>query len=240
MKFFKHFVDSHRGKSLLRVRRELGMAGVGMYWTLVELCAEKLEKMKHEEFSEEHCVFEFDVDLIVQQLGTKRVRVGQVLARFQEAELLAAESSEYLIRIKMPKLLESLDRDSKRARAERAMAAPKIKIKIKKKIKSIANEETHAEAFVDFYSGYPRKIGKSLANKSYLRERKNGASHEEILLAMEKFRRYHESNGTDPKFIPHPATFLSGFRDWLDPTAGSSDLVSKTISISEILKKGSA
>ena len=44
MKFFKHFTDAHRGKSLNQLRDRLGWAALAKYWTFVEICAEKLEK----------------------------------------------------------------------------------------------------------------------------------------------------------------------------------------------------
>lgn len=129
MKFFKHFVDAQRGKALRGVRRSLGMAGIGMYWSLVEICAEKLDKKADEEFTKEHCVFEFDLGVLSECLGVKPARVQVILNSFSEHSLLRASSDNFIIKIEMPKLLESLDRDAKRARTERATAAPKIKSK---------------------------------------------------------------------------------------------------------------
>lgn len=79
-----------------------------------------------------------------------------------------------------------------------------------------------AEAFADFYKGYPRKIGKDKALKAYRRELKAGASSEDLLAAREKFKAHHEKLGTEAAYIPYPATFLSGWKDWLDPETGSS------------------
>lgn len=133
MKFFKHFTDAHRGKSLKPIRRKFGMAGIGMWWTLVELCAEKLDKDESESFTEAHCAFEFDRFHLASELGTKQVRLENILGSFSDHSLIESESSGNIIRIKMPKLLECLDRDSRRARTERGQAAPKIKNKIKNK-----------------------------------------------------------------------------------------------------------
>lgn len=131
MKFFKHFADSHRGKSLKKVRRELGVTGIGMWWILVELCAEKLDKERDEEFTKAHCVFEFECGYLCQELGTNRRGIGQVLGTFAEHSLISSDISDNVCRIEMPKLLECLDRDSARARPERGHGAPKIKKKIK-------------------------------------------------------------------------------------------------------------
>jgi hypothetical protein len=89
----------------------------------------------------------------------------------------------------------------------------------------------HASAnsgeFAEFYAGYPRKIGKSAAKRAYLRLRKGGVGHEEILLAREKFRAHHESAGTESKYLPYPATFLGNFRDYLEPDYGQTESFKK-------------
>jgi hypothetical protein len=94
----------------------------------------------------------------------------------------------------------------------------------------------HSDEFAEFYSGYPRKIGKADGLKAYIRERKAGATAEDLLLARDTFRKHHEKSGTEPKFIPYPATMLSSWKDWHDPLTGTSDLASaKPLSIADIL-----
>lgn len=100
------------------------------------------------------------------------------------------------------------------------------------------NNNAQAEAFADFYAGYPRKIGKADAEKAFKREMKSGIDPGKIMESRDRFRKHHEKLGTDPKFIPYPATFLSGWRDWEDPENGSSDLTGpKPISIVDILRE---
>jgi len=86
------------------------------------------------------------------------------------------------------------------------------------------NNNAHSVEFAEFYLGCPRKIGKAQALKAYVRERKAGATAEDLLAARDKFRAYHETQGTEPRFIPYPATMLSDWKQWLDPETGSSDL----------------
>lgn len=98
------------------------------------------------------------------------------------------------------------------------------------------NNNAHSDEFAEFYSGYPRKIGKSAAKRAYLRCRKAGDGHEDLLLARGRFREHHEAAGTEPKFIPYPATFLSDWKQWLDPETGTSDLKGPgEVSIADIL-----
>jgi hypothetical protein len=95
------------------------------------------------------------------------------------------------------------------------------------------NNIAHAEAFAEFYRGYPRKIGRSKAEKAYEREIKAGATPGLILESLSRFRVHHETAGTEKNFIPHPATFLSSWRDSLDPDYGTSDLVQTSGGLSE-------
>lgn len=81
------------------------------------------------------------------------------------------------------------------------------------------------DGFAEFYSGYPRKVGRTAAMKAWRRIASDpGFSLEDLLAARRRYRETLESSGTEPKFVQHPATFLNSWRDWLDPSAGSSDL----------------
>lgn len=134
MKFFKHFTDAHRGQSLQLLKKRHGYAAKGRYWDLVEICAEKLEKESTEEFTEEHCTFAFAKPYLASSLGFANLK--QLLSYLQaiaELGLCSFEDQGEVVLCSMPKLLESLDRDAKRARHERDTAAPKKKNKIKNK-----------------------------------------------------------------------------------------------------------
>lgn len=109
------------------------MKAIGMYWVLVELCAEKMIKNKEEEYTEEHCRFEFDARYLRDTLGLHQTStVSMYLRCYADVGLMSVECSDDVCSIYMPKLLECMDRDAKRARAERDPAAPKRKSKRKK------------------------------------------------------------------------------------------------------------
>ena len=63
--------------------------------------------------------------------------------------------------------------------------------------------------FNDFWKAYPRRVAKGEAVKAYMQV----GGHEVLpdILKNLKTRVWPD----DPKFIPHPATFLRGWR-WLD------------------------
>lgn len=74
--------------------------------------------------------------------------------------------------------------------------------------------------FDAWWSIYPRKVGKGQARRAYLSASKK-ADAPTLLAAVEDFARACE--GTDPKYIPYPATWLNGER-WLDEAAVEPEL----------------
>jgi len=77
-------------------------------------------------------------------------------------------------------------------------------------------EEYIYDHFASFWKAYPRRVGKKAALKAWERLH-NGKgktpSLEMILHAIDRQRR----GWSDPKYIPHPATWLNG-RRWEDET----------------------
>jgi hypothetical protein len=72
--------------------------------------------------------------------------------------------------------------------------------------------------FTDFWSQYPRRIGKKDAQRAWNKALKDGASAEEIVRGAEKYRN---DLTRDPAFTAHPATWLNGGR-WTDDLVVSS------------------
>ena len=75
--------------------------------------------------------------------------------------------------------------------------------------------------FNTWYLAYPRRIGKGQARKAYTGARKKAdpsALHDAALA----FASRCKTTGTDPKFIPHPSTWLNGER-WLDQAEPDHD-----------------
>lgn len=66
--------------------------------------------------------------------------------------------------------------------------------------------------FAAWWVVYPRKVGKGQAVKAYRAARKK-TDQATLIAAAASFAA--ASKGTDPKFTPHPATWLNGER-WLD------------------------
>lgn len=69
--------------------------------------------------------------------------------------------------------------------------------------------------FEAWYHAYPRRVGKGKARPAYTKARKT-ASAEVLLAAAEKAAVAYAVS--DPRFVPHPSTWLTGER-WLDREA---------------------
>lgn len=70
--------------------------------------------------------------------------------------------------------------------------------------------------FVAFWAAYPRRTDKGHAKTAWLKMLKGAADPAEVIAAAERFAM--RTRGDDPKFIPHPSTWLNGER-WADEPA---------------------
>lgn len=79
----------------------------------------------------------------------------------------------------------------------------------------------YSEEFEEFWSIYPRKVGKKRAydlwkRRLTVRNQELKAQPEELIKAAQNYANHCEMNGTETKYIKHPSTFLSDKLDYLD------------------------
>ncbi len=118
MKFFKHFTDAHRGKSIQGLMDELGHMGL-TYWILVEMCVEKLgEKLEAKgpgaRLSKDDCEFDFHQRIVRQNLRIGGTNLRRMLDQCSTFDLLSYKIDGNIIKIKMPNILKSLERTKKK------------------------------------------------------------------------------------------------------------------------------
>lgn len=79
-------------------------------------------------------------------------------------------------------------------------------------------EETsrYSKDFEDFWTVYPRKLGKGEAYKKYQARRKDGFSEVELLTAAKNYAAECKKRKTDPEYIKHAKTFLSENTPFVD------------------------
>jgi len=81
-------------------------------------------------------------------------------------------------------------------------------------------ENTPSKASLDLeflYQQYPRKQGKHRGMKIAKAQIKTDKELEELTIAVNNYSTYCKRSVEDPKFIKHFSTFMSEWRDWIEP-----------------------
>lgn len=125
MKWFKHYTDNHRGRSIQDLMDQLGHTGL-CYFLIVEMCAEKLNRKVDSELSEDDCIFTFHERILRQNLRVSPTNLRRLLDICRTNGLISFEFSGKSVQIKMPILLDLLDYDSKKSRKGRSVVAHEI------------------------------------------------------------------------------------------------------------------
>lgn len=112
---------------------QMGHMGPNCYWNLLEVCAEKMQKSDSDRYTEAHCKFRFHERVLRQELRISRKNLQKFLRICSELSQIFSSFSGEIVEIDFPKILECLDRDSKRARAGSADTEPRRK---KKEVRS--------------------------------------------------------------------------------------------------------
>jgi len=90
--------------------------------------------------------------------------------------------------------------------------------------------------FLDFeslYQKYPRKLGKSAGLRKAKSEIRSHEDFDLLSKALDRFCTHHKERKTEPEYLPYFSTFITSWRDWLDPATGSA--ISQRQSISEMI-----
>jgi hypothetical protein len=80
---------------------------------------------------------------------------------------------------------------------------------------------------LEIYNRYPRKQGKTVGFKRLRNALKSPQDVADFGVAVDRYRSHCESQQTDKKFIKLFSTFVSEWRDWLDPETGTTSGVKK-------------
>ena len=87
--------------------------------------------------------------------------------------------------------------------------------------------------FNDFYAAYPKKVGKESAKKAWAKIKVD----DDMLIVILAALKSQSIGWTDPKFIPHPATWLNAKR-WEDETSNQVAIESPAHSEPKIIDRG--
>lgn len=81
-----------------------------------------------------------------------------------------------------------------------------------------------ADGFAEWWPHYPKKVKKLDAEKAYRAALKRGVTPEELLQGLQRQKTAWKAKGTEPQYIPYPATWLraGSWEDELDTPAPTS------------------
>lgn len=132
MRFFKHFTDNYRGRTVQALIDEMGLEGVGIYYMLIEICAEKLEKPKDRPIDERDLTFSFHRLFLQNNMRCRWTKLQLCLNLVATKSLLSWNLVGNEVKIHLPMLLDLLDRDLKGARNLRAKDAqnPRLELEL--------------------------------------------------------------------------------------------------------------
>lgn len=222
MKWFKHYADMHEGRSINNLLDVMGHTGL-CFFLLQELCAEKLNPSS-ENLEETGTTFQFHPRVVRQKLRISPANLGRLLGVCAANGLLSFELSEKTLQIKMPILLELLDRDAKNARKTRVNTAEKTRLDLDldldlDKDKELTIDVAKAPRVIfeleKIYELYPRKVGKKSGLKKLQSQIKTKEDFDKLDQAVKNIAKYHKSKRTESQFIPHFATWVSSWEDSL-------------------------
>lgn len=114
MKWLKVMSDTHRGRSMQFLLDAMGHKGL-CYYFLIEMCAEKLEKNEQGVVTEKDCEFYFHSRVISSALRLSDANVSLLLRHCEDLGLCEARRNGSEIFIKMPMLLNLLERNYKKS-----------------------------------------------------------------------------------------------------------------------------
>lgn len=85
--------------------------------------------------------------------------------------------------------------------------------------------EKPADGFTEWWPHYPKKVKKLDAEKAYRAALKRGVTPNELLDGLQRQKAAWKAKGTEPQYIPYPATWLraGSWEDELDTPAPSTD-----------------
>lgn len=85
--------------------------------------------------------------------------------------------------------------------------------------------EKPADGFTEWWPHYPKKVKKLDAEKAYRAALKRGVTPKELLDGLQRQKAVWKAKGTEPQYIPYPATWLraGSWEDELDTPAPSTD-----------------
>lgn len=119
MKWFKHYSDNYRGRSVASFHRNFGHTGVSWYFLFTEICTEKLEKERGAGNAEASPTLSFDKVFVESALRGTYAKITRWLRHGVVLGLWTYKETEFDLNVRYPILLELLHTDLTKTRSRR-------------------------------------------------------------------------------------------------------------------------
>jgi len=222
MKWFKHMSDSGSDESMMAIRDELGMEGVGIYWSIIEMIASKFD-------GETVPTYSISPRNLSRNLGIYSTKLKKFCDLATNLGLFECNFIEGKLNFVCHKLLEIKDNHTRNLQATDKKVSLEEEQKKKKnrteqkntkkqRRSSQANSDFDGE-FLSVWKDLPKNARSMRAQsvEGYRACRREGHSHDDIIAAwMEKV-----AITGDSRFLPGMQVFLKpmniqDFRDRMD------------------------
>ena len=145
MKWFKHFTDNHRGRSVQYLLDELGYFGPFFYYSIFEMCAEKLDRKLDAKLTQDDCTFNFHRRVVCSTTRARPTTVVRALDAGATCGLWTYTLDREQIKISMPIILELLEFDLKRSRSSTVKTGPSYRLDQNRIDKSSSSDRSESE-----------------------------------------------------------------------------------------------
>lgn len=197
MKWYKRFSDFHYLPGVQNIKNQLGFEGLGRLDYLMEMIAQRMKACNNYEpqlvISEKQ---------LAQLWGTKRDVVTKILTSCAQHLEIFWKTSDNIITIKYPKMLELKDsRKKKVPQIPRKGAQVDIRYKNKDNI--------YTQQIENAYLKYPRKEGKAKGIKNITKQINSDNDIIDFEKAVDNYAALCKKENTELKYIKHFSTFTN-------------------------------
>lgn len=223
MKWFQHNVDASDGETVKRIERKFGLEGYARWFKLLEKIARKMDET-------DRCSATYPVEDWATFLKCKRNKLETFLESLAEVSEISLKRSGDVLEIKCPKLLEIRDNHTRNLQAtgkRLALHNNTIQDNTKHKPSCSSGDKPSTTPpkftgdFEQAWSAYPEKVGKREAARHYRASVKTAADHQDLINALECYRRYVEAQRADgwaDRRWQNGSTWFNNWRDWIGKT----------------------
>lgn len=216
MDWFKHYNTASQGVSLRRLWDAKDYEAYGLFWILLEM-------LSRFERPENRGKMEINWHVLARETNWKPTKCRRVLSRIcSVSKIDMTEKPDGNVSFLVPNWLE-LQENRGRKKGYKSDKTPGEVRGKKKEIRTKNNTHAQSFDFASLYSTYPRKVGKTRGIQICEKTIRSPEDLAALSLAVKKYKDFVKAENIEPRFIKHFSTFMSSWRDWLDPDAGSAE-----------------